>query len=56
MRRIVRLIALILLLAGTTGLLVNEFTAGWGRAVTLTLAGLNAAGLVMLALSYWRTD
>jgi len=56
MRAVVRLIALILLLAGTMGLLVNEFTAGWGRAATLILAGLNVAGLVMLVFSYWKVD
>ena len=53
MREIAKLIAFILLIIGTTGLLVNEFVTDWGRGVTITFACLNVLGLVLLAFAAW---
>ena len=52
MREVARLIAFILLIIGTIGLLVNEFVTDWGRVGTLILAVFNCIGLVTLALTY----
>jgi hypothetical protein len=49
-----KLIAFILLIVGTIGLLINELIYDCGRAATVTFAVLNMAGLITLALSYWR--
>ena len=53
MREIAKLIAFILLIIGTTGLLVNEFVTDWGRGITITFACLNVLGLVLLAFAAW---
>jgi len=53
MREAAKLIAFILLIIGTIGLLVNEFVTGWGRGVTITFACLNVLGLVLLAFTAW---
>jgi hypothetical protein len=49
-----RLIAFILLIVGTIGLLLNEFLYDRGRTATLTLAALNVIGLAILLIAYWR--
>ncbi len=49
MREAAKLIAFILLIIGTIGLLVNEFVIDWGRGATITFAYLNVLGLVLLA-------
>jgi membrane-bound ClpP family serine protease len=54
MREAAKLIAFILLIIGTIGLLVNEFVTDWGRGVTITFACLNVLGLVLLAFTAWR--
>lgn len=51
MKDIIKLIAFILLIIGTVGLLFNEFLFDLGRAATLTFAVLNFVGLVLLALN-----
>ena len=53
MRQYTLLIAFILLIVGTIGLLINEIIFDWGRCATLTFAIINAIGLVVLALAYW---
>ncbi len=53
MREIAKLIAFILLIIGTTGLLVNEFVTDWGRGITITFACLNVLGLVLLIFAAW---
>ena len=53
MREAAKLIAFILLIIGTIGLLVNEFVTDWGRGVTITFACLNILGLVLLAFTAW---
>jgi hypothetical protein len=53
MRGVARLIAFILLIIGTIGLLVNEFVTDWGSSVTITFACLNILGLVLLAFTAW---
>ncbi len=50
----VRLVAIVLIIVGTTGLLANEFIAGWGRAATLASAALNLIGLVAMGYSLMR--
>ena len=50
-----KLIAFILLIIGTVGLLLNEFVFDWGRVATLLFAVSNLIGLATLAISYWRT-
>ena len=52
MREVAKLIAFILLIVGTTGLLVNEFVTDWGRVITLIFAVFNCIGLVTLAVTY----
>ncbi len=53
MRESIHLIAFILLIIGTIGLLVNEFVADWGSGVTITFACLNALGLIALVSTTW---
>ena len=48
MREATTVIAFILLVTGTVGLLVNEFVFDWGRPITILLACLNVVGLVVL--------
>ena len=52
-KEVIKLIAFILLAAGTIGLLLNEFFFDWGRVFTLVSASLNIVGLGMLAFSMW---
>ena len=52
MRNVTRLIAFILLIIGTAGLLVNEFAIDWDRVATLIFAVFNCIGLVTLAVTY----
>lgn len=49
-----KLIAFILLMIGTVGLLLNELVFDCGRVTVLILAAFNLIGLVTLALLYWR--
>lgn len=51
MRKVTKLSAFILLIIGTTGLLINEFVFDWGRAATITFAAFNIAGLAALAVT-----
>ncbi|MFC2014986.1 hypothetical protein ACFLUP_03235 [Chloroflexota bacterium] len=48
MRDSIHLIAFILLIIGTIGLLINELIFNWGRGATLTFAIINFTGLVSL--------
>lgn len=50
------LIAFILLIIGTIGLLLNEFVLDWGRVATLIFAASNLIGLATLVFSYWRNQ
>ena len=50
-----KLIAFILLIIGTVGLLLNELVFDWGRVATLLFAVSNLIGFAILAISYWRT-
>ncbi|MFC2070347.1 hypothetical protein ACFLTB_04155 [Chloroflexota bacterium] len=52
MREYTLLIAFVLLIVGTIGLLINELIFDWGRCATLTFAIINVAGLVSLAFAY----
>jgi hypothetical protein len=52
MRESTLLIAFILLIIGTIGLLINEIIFDWGRSATLTFAVLNVVGLASLAFGY----
>jgi len=49
----IKLIAFVLLIVGTIGLLVNEFVTDWGSGVTIAFAFLNILGLVVLAYATW---
>ena len=53
MKESILLIAFILLIIGTIGLLINELIFDWGRCATLTFAIINVAGLASLAFTYW---
>ena len=53
MREATRLIAFILLIIGTLGLIINEFIFDWGSTATLTFATINVVGLVVLAFAFW---
>ena len=48
-----QLIAFILLIIGTIGLLLNELVFDWGRVATLIFAVSNLIGFATLAFSYW---
>ena len=48
-----KLIAFILLIIGTIGLLLNELVFDWGRVVTIILAAFNLIGLATLVISLW---
>ena len=52
MREYTLLIAFVLLLLGTIGLLINELILDWGRCATLTFAIINVVGLASLAFVY----
>jgi len=56
MRKITKLSAFILLIIGTTGLLINEFVFDWGRVATLSFAAVNIVGLTILALMIWGIE
>ena len=47
------MIAFILLIIGTAGLLVNEFVFDWGRVATIVSAAVNVLGLIFLAYANW---
>jgi len=51
----VKLMAFILLIIGTVGLLLNELLVDWGRIATIIFAVSNFVGLATLGFSYWRT-
>ena len=53
--RNMKLIAFILLIIGTIGLLLNELIFDWGRVTTLIFAVSNLIGLATLVFSYLRT-
>jgi len=53
MPKIVKLSGFILIFIGTLGLLINEVVFDWGRAATLTFAGINVVGLASLAFTHW---
>jgi hypothetical protein len=49
-----KLIAFILVIIGTAGLLLNDFVFDWGRIITLVLAGFSSIGFVTLVFFYLR--
>lgn len=52
-----KLIAPILLIIGTSGLLLNEFLLQWGRSATLVFAGISTLGLATLGIAIiWNRD
>ena len=53
MRESTRLIAFILLIVGTLGLIINEFILDWGSTATLIFAAVNVVGLAVLAFAFW---
>jgi len=53
MREYTLLIAFVLLIVGTIGLLINELILDWGRCATLTFAVINVVGLASLAFTYF---
>ena len=53
MREDARLIAFILLIIGTLGLIINEFIFDWGSVATLIFAAINVVGLAVLAFVFW---
>ena len=51
-----KLIAFVLLIIGTLGLLLDEFAFGWGRVATMVFAIINLMGLAILAPTYLRMN
>ena len=49
-----KLIAFVLLIIGTLGLLINEFAFDWGRVATMVFATMNLIGLAILTVKYLR--
>jgi membrane-bound ClpP family serine protease len=54
MVKIIAIVAPMLLLIGTVGLLLNEFILGWGGTATITFAVFNIIGIVLLISSNWH--
>jgi len=50
----ISVIAFVLLIVGTLGLLANEFIVNWGRTATLVFAASNIVGLLILGYSLAR--
>ena len=48
-----KLIAFIILIIGTAGLLLNEFAFDWGTVATIIFAACNLIGLITLVVSHW---
>ena len=55
MKKYIQMIAIICLILGTLGLLLNEFLFSWGRPATLIFAAVNIIGLVMLGFLFRKT-
>ncbi len=53
MKEVVKLTGFILVTIGFLGLIINDFVIDLGRAVTITFAVINAAGLATLAFAHW---
>jgi len=53
MKEVLKLIGFILVAIGFIGLLLTDFVFDWGRAVIITFAAINAAGLITLAWAHW---
>lgn len=53
MKEAAKLIAFILLIIGTLGLLINEFIFDWGSTATITFAAVNVVGFAILAFAFW---
>lgn len=49
MSYILKTIGFLLIIIGTSGLLLNEFVVEWGMGATITFACLNVSGLIILA-------
>ena len=47
------LLAFILLIIGTIGILLSELIFNWGRVATIIFAGSNLMGLVTMAYVFW---
>ncbi|MFC1988583.1 hypothetical protein ACFLVJ_01960 [Chloroflexota bacterium] len=54
MKESIRLIAFMLLIIGTFGLLINELFFNWGRVATLAFAIVNVVGFTSLAFAYMK--
>lgn len=50
-----KLIAFILLIIGTVGLLLSEFVFDWGRVATIIFTVFNLIGLTTLVFHNWKT-
>jgi len=53
MKEAAKLIAFILLIIGTLGLIINEFIFDWGSTATITFAAVNIVGFAILAYTLW---
>ena len=53
MKEAVKLVGFILVAIGFLGLIINEFAIDLGRAVTITFAAIDAAGLATLAFAHF---
>jgi len=53
MKEAAKLIAFILLIIGTLGLLINEFIFDWGSTATIIFAAVNIVGFAILAYTFW---
>ncbi len=53
MKEAAKLTGFILVTIGFLGLIINDFVIDLGRAVTITFAVINVAGLATLAFAHW---
>jgi hypothetical protein len=47
----IKIIAFVLVIAGTAGLLVNEFVFDWGKYAAILFAVLNVVALIILGMT-----
>ena len=53
MKEVLKLIGFILVAIGFIGLMLTDFVFDGGRAVIVTFAAIDAAGLITLAWAHW---
>lgn len=53
MKELYKSIGFIFVTIGFLGLMLGDFAFNWGTGITLAFAGINACGLIILAIAHW---